>query len=90
MRQPPFNSPQPRAELQQRLNAIPGVKIPDDALAKRPSFPLEALADQTALQTFLAVMDWSFGQARAAAPQWCPPGRQPFSAPEASAEEPSR
>jgi hypothetical protein len=63
-RRPPFSALELRAELQQRLNAISGVDIPDEAIAKRPGFPVEILTDHRSLHAFLAVMDWSFEQAR--------------------------
>jgi hypothetical protein len=61
---PPFDDHERRAELQRKLNAIPGVNISDEALRKRPSIPLAALTDGAALQDFLSAMDWAFEQAR--------------------------
>jgi len=66
LRRPPFDAPELRLELQQKLNAIPGVEIPDTGLDKRPSIPLAALTDAKALEMFLSAMDWSFEEARAA------------------------
>jgi hypothetical protein len=42
----PFDREDMRRELQQRLNAIPGVVIPDDKLDRYPSFELSRLADE--------------------------------------------
>ena len=47
-----------RLELRQRLNAIPRISIPADAIARRPSFRLDALADEGAVDRVLAVFDW--------------------------------
>lgn len=66
LRRPPFDQRQRRVELQQKLNAIPGVRISDDSLEKRAAIPLEVLTDGSALDTFLAAMDWSFEQVKAA------------------------
>jgi hypothetical protein len=53
-----FASEDKRRELQRRLNAISGVKIPDDAIARRPNIPLTTLARGQATEEFLAVFDW--------------------------------
>jgi hypothetical protein len=66
LRRAPFDAPELRVALQQRLNAIPGVEIPDGGLDKRPSIAFAALIDDEALEVFLSAMDWSFEQARAA------------------------
>jgi hypothetical protein len=55
---PPFDSEEKRRELQSRLNAIPGVSIPDDAIAKRPGIRLSVLKESDALQQFLETFDW--------------------------------
>jgi hypothetical protein len=64
-RQPPFDQADRRAELQHKLNAIPGIQIADSSLTRRPSFPLATLADEANLQQFTEALDWSFDQARA-------------------------
>jgi len=56
--QPPFADDALRRELLRRLNQIPGVAIPDDRIARRPSFSLAALQNDVALQQFLATFDW--------------------------------
>jgi hypothetical protein len=65
-RLPPFDRPEMREELQSRLNAIPGVSISPDRLKLRPSFPVSALADSRALQTFFKTMDWVLEEFRTA------------------------
>lgn len=54
----PFVDEAMRLELRQRLNAIPGISIPADAIARRPSFRLNALADEGAVDRVLEVFDW--------------------------------
>lgn len=54
----PFDKEEKRRELAQRLCEIEGVYIPDDALSKRPSFGLEVLAANDALEKFLNTFDW--------------------------------
>jgi hypothetical protein len=43
--------------LASRLNAIPGIQIPTDALTRRPSFELAALKEQSALSQFLTAIE---------------------------------
>jgi len=58
MTNPPSDDMGLRLELLDRLNEIPGVSIPGDAIERRPSFPLSALAEEAQLTQFLAIMDW--------------------------------
>ncbi len=60
----PFDEESGRRELQRRLNAIPGVDVPDERLARRPSISMGVVASH--LSKFLDVMRWTFDQARAA------------------------
>ena len=55
---PPFDDEAKRLELLQRLNEIPGVTIPADAISRRPSVPLSALKDEAMLKKFLDTFDW--------------------------------
>jgi hypothetical protein len=55
---PPFDSEEKRRELLDRLNTIPGVKIPIGSISRRPSIPLSILAKGDNLNRFLAVFDW--------------------------------
>jgi len=61
----PFDSEEKRLELLKRLNAIPGVSIPESAIARRPSIPFSTLAKNDALQQFLTVFEWVIGEIRA-------------------------
>ena len=48
-----------RREFLHRVNAIPGVSIPDDAITRRPSIPLALFAaDPKALEALKATLDW--------------------------------
>jgi hypothetical protein len=59
MARPPFDRPEMREALRDRLNGAPGVAVPEDALARRPSIELSVLAaDDATLQGFLAALDW--------------------------------
>ena len=55
---PPFDAHEKRIELRNRLNAIPGISIPDDAIGRRPSVRLSALVPDKSLRGFLGVFDW--------------------------------
>lgn len=53
-----FSAMEKRAELREWLIAIPGIELPEDALRRRPSFPLTPLVDADARRRFLDVLDW--------------------------------
>ncbi len=55
---PPFESEAKRRELLARLNAIPGVKIPDTAIARFPSIQITTLRDGVVYKQFQSVLDW--------------------------------
>lgn len=61
---PPFSDEGKRLELLERLNAIPGVSIPADAIGRRPSIPLSILAEEGRLNRFLDVFDWYLREIR--------------------------
>ena len=59
MRQPPFDDVELRLEFLRRLNEIPGVSIPDDAITRRPRIPLALFAaDPKALKALKGALDW--------------------------------
>ena len=62
---PPFGDEDKRLELLRRFNAIPGVSIPADAIARYPSIPLSLLTDEAALKQFLEVLDWAVDEIKA-------------------------
>ena len=55
---PPFDQESKRLDLQAKLNEIPSIDLPNDAINRRPSFPLAALKDETALNQFFTVLKW--------------------------------
>ena len=58
IRVPEFASEERRRELQQRLNRIPRVAIPDEALERRPSFPISLLDSEEGWGAFIQAMTW--------------------------------
>ena len=56
---PPFDSPDVRGEFLARLNQIPGVQLPEDAITRRPRIQLSALAaDPTAMDGLIHALEW--------------------------------
>jgi hypothetical protein len=47
-----------RKELLKRSNASANIAIPEDAIGRRPSFPLAALDDEQKIKSFLDVFSW--------------------------------
>ena len=64
-RKPPFEDPVLRAELMNRLNAIPGIDLPIDKLARRPRFEMRVLEDRAAMEAFQEVALWWIDQVSA-------------------------
>ena len=62
---PPFNAIEKRLELLQRLNQLPSVAIPEDAIGRRPTIPLSVLVEQKNTQDFLAVFEWVIEEIKA-------------------------
>lgn len=57
-RREPFAEVELREQLRIKLNALPGVAIPDGKIALRPSFPMAVLADDDALDLFCSILEW--------------------------------
>ena len=56
---PPFDDLELRRAFLRRLNEIPGVSFPDDAITRRPRIQLSLLAaDPEALELLKATLDW--------------------------------
>ncbi len=55
---PPFDSEEKRRMLLDRLNAIPGVMLPNEVIARRPNIPLALVQDEAALRQMLETWDW--------------------------------
>jgi hypothetical protein len=63
-KQAPFDSALARLEMLRRLNAVNGIDLPDSAIEKWPSIPLETLADDAALGKFLDAMAWFLAEVK--------------------------
>jgi hypothetical protein len=63
LKKPPFDDRKNRLVWLQRINEIPNVSLSDDALERRPNFPLLALASEDAMNRFLSAMDWFVSEA---------------------------
>jgi hypothetical protein len=55
---PPFDSESKRKRLIDRMNKIPGVQIPAEAITLRPNIFLSVFKEQTALTQLLETLDW--------------------------------
>ena len=55
---PAFEADAARQELQRRLNEIPGVQLPDNAIDRLPTIPLKSLAKEPAMTKLLDVLNW--------------------------------
>jgi hypothetical protein len=58
----PFTSEDLRVEKLNRLNAITGIFLPSDGIARRPSFPLNALLGEGRTEALLGVYEWVLEQ----------------------------
>ncbi len=54
---PIYNEKSNRLDLLRKLNKIPGIKLPEDSINRRPSFNLNSLLSPSNLETFLSVWD---------------------------------
>jgi hypothetical protein len=65
---PPFDGEDARLELIRRLNEIEGVSIPNDAIARRPTFNMVVLASDGDRRQFEAALEWAIEQVRLSRP----------------------
>jgi hypothetical protein len=65
---PPFDDEGKRLELRNRLNDVPSVSIPLDAINRRPSIRLDLLAGPEVMPRFLEVLAWTLEEIRATPP----------------------
>ena len=61
---PPFADEALRMEFLRRLNEIPGVNLPPDAINRRPSLVLNTLSNPDALRKFFEALDWAVAQVK--------------------------
>jgi len=66
MKNPPFDNLEMRKDLQERLNVISGVNIPDSSLSKYPGFPLISLKDAESLASFTQAIEWYISEVKKA------------------------
>jgi hypothetical protein len=62
----PFDQEAKLLEWRDRLNQIAGANLPVDAISRRPSIPLQVLADDAAMRQFMAVLDWLIAEVKTA------------------------
>ncbi len=62
LKRPSFGAEALRIEKLNRLNAIPGVSLPVDSIARRPSFPLRSLLEEGRVEALLGIYDWVLEQ----------------------------
>ncbi len=62
LKRPPFGAEALRIEKLNRLNAIPGIFLPVDSIARRPSIPLESMVEEGRVEALLGVYDWVLEQ----------------------------
>ena len=60
---PPFDQVAMREEFLRRLNEVPGVQLPGDAIDRRPGVPLKTLAAPEALAALFAAFEWFLSEA---------------------------
>jgi hypothetical protein len=53
-----------RLEILEKLNAIPGIALPESAIRRRPNIPLADLVGDNRLNQFLAVFEWYLEQVK--------------------------
>jgi len=56
---PPFDNELKRKELLDKLNQIPGINLPGDAITRRPSIPLSMFKEKAVLKQLLDILDWA-------------------------------
>jgi hypothetical protein len=67
---PPYDELTQREALRDRLNAIPGIALPESSVNGQPAFPIEVLASQDTLTAFLEVMSSVVSDLRQHRDQW--------------------
>jgi len=65
---PPFDDERKRKEFLERLNAIDGINLPEDAIQRRPSLKISLFVQPDRLQQFLHVLEWALTEIRTVGP----------------------
>jgi hypothetical protein len=63
-KRPPFTERGIIDELLRKVNEIPGVNFPPDAVGRKPNFPLDLLAAPEGLEEFKKTVEWMIDQLR--------------------------
>lgn len=63
----PFDIEEKRLEILNRLNQIPGVKLPPNVISRRPSIPLTVFSSEESLKQFFEIFDWFINEVEKAA-----------------------
>lgn len=61
---PPFDNDSKRLELLRKLNEIPGIEFPENAISKKPSTQLDIFRDERNLKKLLTILEWFADEAR--------------------------
>ncbi len=72
-KKPPFDDESLRRQFLEKLNAISGVSLPDDAIGRYPNIRLALLEDANAMAEFLAALEWYVTQVDKVFDQPIPP-----------------
>ena len=63
-KQPPFDAESVIHELLRKMNEVPGLSLRQEALGRKPGFPLQLLAAPGALEKSQAAIEWMIDQIR--------------------------
>ena len=55
---PPFDDEEKRKELLSKINSIEGIDLPESAISRRPSFPIQILQDDKKYKQFIEIYKW--------------------------------
>ncbi|MHC1763617.1 MAG: hypothetical protein AB9869_04820 [Verrucomicrobiia bacterium] len=59
---PPFDSEDKRRELLNRLNQVPGIRLPEAAITRCPGIPLPVFSMPESLEILLKAFNWFIGE----------------------------
>jgi alkylated DNA nucleotide flippase Atl1 len=59
---PPFDDLALRQQFRERLNAVPGIKLAESRIDKRPSFPIDVLTSESSREGVVTALQWFVDQ----------------------------